>query len=125
MAEGRLGLHYTFSLHDIFLQSHKIPGAEECKPNQTDCFTVLGVDKSLKTSDGLKYLHPDFFAGCGHEGNQDMWYPSGCVDQVQMWFVERLHIVGIVGLVVAFIQVKGFLQYVVVCLNVQELPDSA
>ena len=56
----------------------------------------------------FKYIHPDFFAGCGLEGNQDMWYPSGCVDQVQMWFVERLHIVGVVGLVVAFIQVKLF-----------------
>lgn len=49
------------------------------------------------------------FADCGLEGNQDMWYRSGCVEQVQMWFVERLHIVGIVGLVVAFIQVKTVL----------------
>jgi len=39
-----------------------------------------------------------------------MWYPSGCVEQVQMWFVERLHIVGVVGLVVAFIQVKTALK---------------
>jgi tetraspanin-9 len=36
-----------------------------------------------------------------------MWYPTGCAEQVQMWFVERLHIVGVVGLVVAFIQVSS------------------
>jgi tetraspanin-9 len=36
-----------------------------------------------------------------------MWYATGCAEQVQMWFVERLHIVGIVGLVVAFIQVSN------------------
>lgn len=47
--------------------------------------------------------------GCGYEGNQDMWYPTGCAEQVQMWFVERLHIVGIVGLVVAFIQLFGLI----------------
>ena len=57
----------------------------------------------------FNYLLLAFFADCGLEGNQDMWYPSGCVEQVQMWFVERLHIVGVVGLVVAFIQVKTVL----------------
>jgi len=57
----------------------------------------------------FKYLHPAFFTDCGLEGNQDMWYPTGCVEQVQMWFVERLHIVGVVGLVVAFIQVNTVL----------------
>jgi hypothetical protein len=53
----------------------------------------------------FKYSHSDFFADCGLEGDQDMWYPSGCVEKVQMWFVEILYIVGVVGLV-AFIQVK-------------------
>lgn len=57
-----------------------------------------------------KCLCSGFFVGCGYEGNQDMWYPTGCAEQVQMWFVERLHIVGIVGLVVAFIQVSSLLR---------------
>lgn len=41
---------------------------------------------------------------CG-QTNSTYWYPSGCANQIHMWFVHRLHIVGVVGLVVAFIQV--------------------
>ncbi|KAJ1531867.1 hypothetical protein ONE63_000516 [Megalurothrips usitatus] len=46
---------------------------------------------------------------CGRTGSADMWYPKGCSEQVQMWFLDRLHIVGIVGLVVAFIQLFGLI----------------
>jgi hypothetical protein len=34
-----------------------------------------------------------------------MWYSKGCAEQVQMFFVQRLHVVGVIGLIVAFIQV--------------------
>nr|CAD7395982.1 unnamed protein product [Timema poppensis] len=54
---------------------------------------------------------------CGRSHNPDMWYTKGCAEQVQMWFVERLHIVGIVGLVVAFIQVQSLIGRVVVALQ--------
>ncbi|RZF45361.1 hypothetical protein LSTR_LSTR002804 [Laodelphax striatellus] len=46
---------------------------------------------------------------CGQANNPDFWYSKGCAEQVQMWFVERLHIVGIVGLVVCFIQLFGLI----------------
>lgn len=46
---------------------------------------------------------------CGMSGNQDKWYHTGCSGQIQMWFVERLHIVGVVGLVLAFIQLFGLI----------------
>ncbi|XP_017775922.1 PREDICTED: tetraspanin-9 [Nicrophorus vespilloides] len=51
------------------------------------------------------------FAGdhCGQSGNQDLWYAKGCSDQIHMWFMQRLHIIGIVGLVVAFIQLFGLI----------------
>lgn len=39
-------------------------------------------------------------------GNPDMWYPNGCSEKVHMWFVERLHIIGAIGLVITFIQVN-------------------
>lgn len=44
--------------------------------------------------------------GCGKTGNPDLWFQGGCSSQVHMWFVQRLHIVGVVGLGVAFIQVN-------------------
>lgn len=37
-----------------------------------------------------------------------MWYSKGCSEQVQMFFVQRLHVVGVIGLIVAFIQVNDF-----------------
>ncbi|XP_063231945.1 tetraspanin-9 [Bacillus rossius redtenbacheri] len=46
---------------------------------------------------------------CGRSRDPDMWFAKGCAEQVQMWFVERLHIVGVVGLVVAFIQLFGLI----------------
>lgn len=45
-------------------------------------------------------------AECGRSGDADNWYQKGCAEQVQMWFVERLHLVGVIGLVVAFLQVR-------------------
>ncbi|KAK9509770.1 hypothetical protein O3M35_007008 [Rhynocoris fuscipes] len=46
---------------------------------------------------------------CWEERNQDKWYVKGCSEQVFMWFVSQLHIVGIVGLVVSFIQLFGLI----------------
>ncbi|GLH07134.1 Tetraspanin [Gryllus bimaculatus] len=48
--------------------------------------------------------------GCGMNDppDIDIIYTQGCAEQVQMWFVERLHIIGIIGLVIAFIQVHFF-----------------
>jgi hypothetical protein len=70
-----------------------------------DCCISINVSEGYISS-GLKSWNFLLFAACGYEGNQDMWYTTGCAEQVQMWFVERLHIVGIVGLIVAFIQVS-------------------
>lgn len=51
------------------------------------------------------YLNQSSDKPCGHTENREDWYPKGCSDQVHMWFVQRLHIVGVVGLIVAFVQV--------------------
>lgn len=42
---------------------------------------------------------------CGKLKEPALWFTIGCFDQIHMLFVQRLHIVGIVGLIVAFIQV--------------------
>ncbi|KAK8750319.1 hypothetical protein OTU49_014777, partial [Cherax quadricarinatus] len=53
-----------------------------------------------------KYMNsPD----CGKTGERDHWYNAGCFMQVKMWFIERLHIVGIIGLVFAFVQLFGMI----------------
>nr|CAD7261299.1 unnamed protein product [Timema shepardi] len=61
---------------------------------------------------------------CGRSHNPDMWYTKGCAEQVQMWFVERLHIVGIVGLVVAFIQLFGLISSMLLFCTVRHKRSS-
>uniref|UniRef100_A0A1B6JTH0 Tetraspanin n=1 Tax=Homalodisca liturata TaxID=320908 RepID=A0A1B6JTH0_9HEMI len=74
----------------------------------------------IKAWPGQKYVPescclPKFenTTNCGHQEpnayNPEMWYMKGCSEQVQMWFITRLHIVGIVGLVISFIQLFGLI----------------
>lgn len=51
----------------------------------------------------------NYEVNCGQSHDPEMWFSGGCSGQVHMWFVQRLHIVGVVGLAVAFIQVRNSL----------------
>ncbi|XP_044730192.1 tetraspanin-9 [Chrysoperla carnea] len=85
--------------------------------NEFHCCGVVNYEDwyDISAWPGLKQVpdsccKPEFVEeGCGHDGLQDHWYKKGCSDQVQMWLVQRLHILGIVGLVVAFIQLFGLI----------------
>lgn len=61
---------------------------------------------------------------CGHMEDPDMWFSKGCAEQVQMWFVQRLHIVGIIGLVVAFIQLFGLISSMLLFCTVRHKRSS-
>ena len=41
-----------------------------------------------------------------------MWFPTGCYYQIQKWFEERLHFVGIAGFVVAILQVEKSFKFI-------------
>lgn len=59
---------------------------------------------------------------CGKAGNADLWYSNGCSEQIVMWFIQRLHIVGVVGLAVAFIQVgRNGIVFSTMLLNIKVL----
>lgn len=53
-------------------------------------------------------LPADFVQDCGKSGDSQIFYSTGCSEQIHTWFMQRLHIVGVVGLIVAFIQVCFF-----------------
>lgn len=42
---------------------------------------------------------------CSKSNNPSLWWSHGCLEAIQMWMLHRLHVVGAVGLVIAFIQV--------------------
>ncbi|KAJ8873552.1 hypothetical protein PR048_024370 [Dryococelus australis] len=82
----------------LAFQRHSILG-----PHSMSCSGMTGTYRSRLESPSFRgCCHA---MDCGRSRDPDMWYPKGCAEQVQMWFVERMHIVGVVGLVVAFIQV--------------------
>ncbi|EEB14058.1 tetraspanin-9, putative [Pediculus humanus corporis] len=62
---------------------------------------------------------------CGMSGNPDMWYPNGCSEKVHMWFVERLHIIGAIGLVITFIQLFGLLSSMLLFCTVRHKRTSS
>ena len=54
----------------------------------------------------------DLCSDCGQFKEVSMWFPSGCYQKVQSWFTERLHLVGVFGFVVFFIQVYLFKSFI-------------
>ena len=46
-------------------------------------------------------------ADCGRSGSPSHWHRAGCYEMINIWFLERLHVLGIAALVLAFIQVSS------------------
>lgn len=61
---------------------------------------------------------------CGQSGNSELWFGRGCSDQVHMWFVQRLHFIGIACLVVAFIQLFGLISSMLLFCTVKHKRSS-
>ncbi|XP_060531058.1 tetraspanin-9 [Cylas formicarius] len=53
-------------------------------------------------------LPAEFAAGCGRNGG-DAIYKTGCYEVIYRWFKDRLLVVGLVGLTVAFVQLFGLI----------------
>ncbi|XP_063987313.1 tetraspanin-9 [Diachasmimorpha longicaudata] len=58
----------------------------------------------------------------GHK--KELWYKDGCASAIQMGFVTRLHIVGTVGLVVAFLQLFGLIASMILFCTVRHKKAS-
>lgn len=44
---------------------------------------------------------------CTKSNDPTRWWDKGCTNAIEMWLLHRLHVVGSVGLVIAFLQVIG------------------
>lgn len=66
-----------------------------CRPIYNDTFGLV---------EGSGYEYPASI-NCAKSHNPSLWWSHGCLDAIQMWVLHRLHVVGAVGLVIAFIQV--------------------
>jgi len=70
-----------------------------CRPLYNESFGLV---------EGSGYEMPASI-NCSKSHNPSLWWSHGCLDAIQMWLVHRLHVVGAVGLVIAFIQLFGLL----------------
>lgn len=68
-----------------------------CRPQYNESFGLV---------EGSGYEMPASI-NCAKSHNPALWWSHGCLDAIQMWMVHRLHVVGVVGLVIAFIQVNN------------------
>lgn len=54
---------------------------------------------------------------CGRKGEVYKWHQSGCYQQMHIWLMERLYIVGIVSVVFAFVQLFGLISaMLIICI---------
>lgn len=51
----------------------------------------------------------EYIEECGRLNEISMWFPSGCYNQVKLWFEEHLHLFSIFGFVVAVLQLFGMI----------------
>lgn len=54
----------------------------------------------------------------------ESWYKEGCSSAIQMWLITRLHVVGTVGLVVAFLQLFGLVASMILFCTVSHKRSS-
>jgi len=70
------------------------------------CRTIY--NESFSLVEGSGYEIPASI-NCSKSHNPSLWWSHGCLDAIQMWLLHRLHVVGAVGLIIAFIQLFGLL----------------
>jgi len=67
---------------------------------------------------------PEFqhYQSCGTQIPEEisMFTQKGCYQQVETWFQDRLHFVGIVAFIVAFLQLFGLVSSMVLCCTVRQ-----
>lgn len=65
-----------------------------CRPSYNQSFSL---------TEGSGDDSPDI--DCTKSNDPSRWWDKGCGNAIQMWILYHLHIVGIIGLVIAFLQV--------------------
>ncbi|XP_011702924.1 PREDICTED: tetraspanin-9 isoform X1 [Wasmannia auropunctata] len=74
----------------------------------TDWFQIEAWPEEDRVPDSCCMQRERYCGRLDAEGrNKELWYKEGCATAIQMWLVTRLHVVGTVGLVVAFFQLFG------------------
>lgn len=61
---------------------------------------------------------------CGKTENPALWFDKGCAHSLQIWFAQRLHVVGSIGLVIAFLQLFGLITSMLLFCTVKHKRES-
>lgn len=86
-----------------------------CRPSYNRTFDMSlvegsGTDVLDTTSTSLAY-------DCGKSMNPSIWWDKGCGEAFQLWLVQRLHVVGSIGLVIAFLQVFQYFFIIIIVIQ--------
>uniref|UniRef100_A0A6B2EJA5 Tetraspanin n=1 Tax=Phlebotomus kandelakii TaxID=1109342 RepID=A0A6B2EJA5_9DIPT len=78
--------------------------------NETEWYEGSGIDNR--------------YTNCARSKDPSLWWDKGCAQTLQMWFIQRLHVVGTVGLVIAFLQLFGLISSMLLFCTVKHKQSS-
>ncbi|XP_046743214.1 tetraspanin-9 [Diprion similis] len=91
----------------------------------TDWFRISAWPLEDRVPDSCCMKRKRYCGELDTEGkNKESWYKEGCASAIQMWLVTRLHVVGTVGLVVAFLQLFGLVASMILFCTVRHKRSS-
>jgi len=62
----------------------------------------------------------DVLENCGKMAKPNLWYQKGCYVAFSDWLLEHLHVVGIIGLLLSFIQIFALIASILLYCGVRE-----
>lgn len=90
--------------------------------NYTDWFHNTIWPKQQWVPDSCCNQDVDNRTGCGRLklGIASHIYQKGCLDRLHIWFLERMHIFGLIVLVFSFVQLFGLISSMLICCTLRQ-----
>uniref|UniRef100_U5EZT2 Tetraspanin n=1 Tax=Corethrella appendiculata TaxID=1370023 RepID=U5EZT2_9DIPT len=66
----------------------------------------------------------DLDLDCRKKGDPSLYWDKGCAQVLQLWLIQQLHVVGIIGLVIAFFQLFGLISSMLLFCTVKHKRSS-
>jgi len=70
--------------------------------------------------DPASFSSVDSMYNCGKQARPDLWFTQGCHQAFNDWILEHMHIVGVVGLLLAFVQLFGLVSSMLLYCGIRE-----
>jgi len=70
--------------------------------------------------DPVHFANTEAMKNCGKMTRTELWFQPGCHQAFNDWILEHMHIVGVVGLLLAFVQLFGLVSSMLLYCGIRE-----